>query len=291
MIEITRKFSEVIAIAKLEPKLKCVYVEGIDDVYLINNFCEKYHDDNIGVYGIESVDYSEVYSGLDVKYVNILKNNNKERVIYLAQVLETEITDSVRPIICVVDIDWDNLLGNLRKSQYLVYTDYNSMELYLFNKKVIEKFFQQGLRINGKIDYDTLMTSIADVTRKIFHIHCLMHEECKSILQNDKDFKYNKETSSCALDFDKYWQKTIMKCCVAGKANVLKKKYTDRILQKCDSRMEMRGQDFVCYLYLCVKRMKSNLCMNKNEFANVFWQYIDYDDLAKENLFKRIIAL
>ena len=156
MPEITRKFSEVIAIAKLEPKLKCVYVEGIDDVYLINNFCEKHHADSIGVYGIESVDYSEVYGGLDVEQVNILKKNNKERVVYLAQILETEITDGIRPIICVVDLDWDNVLENTRKCQYLVYTDYNSMELYLFNKKVIEKFLQQGLRIST-VDSDSLM--------------------------------------------------------------------------------------------------------------------------------------
>lgn len=290
MPEITRKFSEVIAIAKLEPKLKCVYVEGIDDVYLINNFCEKHHADSIGVYGIESVDYSEVYGGLDVEQVNILKKNNKERVVYLAQILETEITDGIRPIICVVDLDWDNVLENTRKCQYLVYTDYNSMELYLFNKKVIEKFLQQGLRIST-VDSDSLMKSIAEVTRQVFHIHCLMHEECKSILQNDKDFKYNKETSSCSLDFDKYWQKTISKCCAKGQESELKKKYNTRILQKFDSRMEMRGHDFVHYFYLCVKKMKSHLCMDENEFAHVFWQYIDLDDLAQEKLFKRIIAL
>ena len=84
---------------------------------------------------------------------------------------------------------------------------------------------------------------------------------------------------------------TISKCCAKGQESELKKKYNTRILQKFDSRMEMRGHDFVHYFYLCVKKMKSHLCMDENEFAHVFWQYIDLDDLAQEKLFKRIIAL
>ena len=83
-----------------------------------------------------------------------------------------------------------------------------------------------------------------------------------------------------------------MKNALVANSTELKSMYTARLSQECeDPRKEVRGHDFVYYLYYCAKKMKSKMSMNNEEFANMFWQFADFDSLKKEPLFERIFAL
>ena len=83
----------------------------------------------------------------------------------------------------------------------------------------------------------------------------------------------------------------MQKCRLTSDSKKLKSKYDEMKSVKCDVRMEIRGHDFIHYLYLCVKRIKTALHMDEDEFANVFWQYINLDTLAQEPLFQKISLL
>lgn len=285
-----RKVSEIIAMAKLEPSLKSIYVEGLSDYFVINNFLAYSKKEGVGVYLIDDIDFSEKYEGLTKEQISFYQKNNKERVILLSTSLGAEIQEPSVPIICLVDRDWDFLKGNVRKGNYLVYTDFNSMELYLFNIETVDRFLKQGHRIT-KAKTKVLIESLAEVCRQSFHVHCLTNDEFGAMVGNDKDFTFDKSSYTCSLNFDSFWTKTMMKCNLTAKSDELREIFSDKMAVECDVRLEIRGHDFIHYLYLCVKKIKSALHMDENEFANVFWQYLNMDTIAHEPLFQRVMAL
>lgn len=276
--------------AKLEPGLKSIYVEGLSDYFIITNFLAYHKKDGVGVYLIDDIDFSEKYSGLTKEQISFYQKNNKERVILLSMSLESELQELSVPILCIIDRDWDFVNGNVRKGKYLCYTDYNSMEMYLFNHETVDRFLKQGHRItNAKTE--ELLASLSEVCRQSFHIHCLTNIEFEAMVGNDKDFVFDKTTYTCYLNYDSFWIKTMMKCKLTAKSDGLKSVYLDRMAVQCDARMEIRGHDFVHYLYLCVKKIKTALHMDEHEFANVFWQYLNLDTIAREPLFQRVLYL
>ncbi len=290
MSEITRKYSEILAIAKLEPGLKHIFVEGLSDYYFINDFLTYHKISGIAVYEINMVDFSDEYVKMKDEEVVLYRNNNKERVILLAHLLESDLKGANISILCVVDVDWDAVVGNLRKGQYLSYTDYNSMDMYLFDNYVVEKYLQQGFHIKT-VHIVPLMDSLAVVGRQVFHVHGLLQEKNKTMVSNDKDFHFDKVTYTCSLDFDSYWNKTIQKSGLSSVDTMLRAKYDVRISNSCDPRSEIQGHDFVHYLFFCVKKIKPKLSMNEDVFANVFWQYANLDAMKQELLFQKIMAL
>lgn len=290
MSEYQRKVSEIIAMAELEPGLKGIYVEGLSDYYLISNFLKYHKKVDVGIYLIDDVDFSEDYVGLTKDQIELYQKSNKERVVLLSTDLEAKVHNKNLPIRCLVDRDWDFVTNNVRKGNYLLYTDYNSMELYLFDYEVVDRFLKQGHRII-KAKTKNLLDSLSKVCRQYFHIHCITNAEFETRVGNDKDFSFNKTTYTCTLNFDSFWQKTMMKCNLTTKSKELLLKYNERVSVKCDAREEIRGHDFVHYLYLCVKRIKDSLHMDEGEFANVFWQYINLDKLPQEPLFSKFLAL
>lgn len=290
MFDYSRKISEIIAMAKLEPSLKSIYVEGLSDYYVINNFLDYFKKRGIGVYLIDDIDFSEKYQGLTKEEVSFYQKSNKERVILLAMSLEDVIQEPNVQILCLVDRDWDFVTGNVRSGKFMVYTDFNSMELYLFNFETVDRFLKQGHRI-AKAKTGELMDSLSEVCRESFHIHCLANDEYESMVSNDKDFMFDKSSYTCTLNLDSFWTKTMMKCKMMDKSDELKSIFSNRMAVECDVRLEMRGHDFIHYLYLCVKKLKSALHMDENEFANVFWQYLNMDTIVNEPLFQRIMAM
>ena len=291
MTELKRKYSEIKAIAALYPELKSIYVEGVSDFYLINDFLAYHKIEDIKVYIIDDIDIDELYTGIDPNVVYNLRHSNKERVIFLAQSLEKDLHRVNLPILCIVDTDWDRVLNCVRTSKYLSYTDYNSMDMYLCSKETVSKYLHQGHRINTRIE-DQLLTSLLNICRQVFHVHCLLHERKMELLSNDKAFAFDRPSQSCSLDFDKYWLATLTKNNLTAFSEELKATYDSRFSQSPgDIKNEVRGHDFVHYLYLCVRKMKPKISMAEEEFANMFWKYADIEALKQEGLFEKIMAL
>ena len=290
MSDITRKYSEIVSIAKFEPGLKNVYVEGLSDRYFINTFLNYHKIRGVVVYDIDTVDFSELYKNMEEEEAARYRASNKERVVLLAKSLERDLNNAPLSTLCIVDVDWDNVLNEVRTGLYLAYTDYNSMDMYLFAREVIECYLKQGLRISS-VNVANLMDSLMVLCRQLFHVHCLMHENKKQIVDNTKDVSFDKTEQVCHLDFSEYWRKTLAKTGLTARSEELLALFNSRIIHQCDNRMEMRGHDFVCFLYFCAKKMKSNMKMDEDEFANMFWQFANNEALAHEPLFQRVMNL
>ena len=291
MSEQKRNYDEIKAIATLEPGLKNIYVEGMSDYFLINDYLNHLGKKDVKVFPIDDIDFEELYKRAEPEKVDELKKSNKERVVFLAQTLEQDLNGVQIPILCIVDIDWDKVLNRVRTGKYLSYTDYNSMDMYLCRKEIVAKYISQGHRLRTVLQ-DTLINSLLNVCRILFHIHCLMHERSLPMVENDKAFSFNKSTQVCSIDFDKYWNAVLMKNGLMRSSVELRTVFDSRMAQPCaDLRAEVQGHDFVYYLYLCVKKLKPKMSMDDEEFANMFWKYADLAALKQEDLFARIAAM
>ena len=278
--EYKRTLKEVLSIAYVEPTLKTIYVEGIDDKLFIDGFLERQ--------GVEDVYVGQIK---DIVFPDGFLNNNKEKVIYLARQLQDTIHGSI-PWLCIVDVDMDIVFGTKKSDlHYLSYTDYNSMELYLYNKNSIRKLFKNVCRITSELDWDSLLNSIGVVCRNIFFMHCVMYTVKKGMINFDKNISFNKIESKLNLASDDYWDKLIINNSLAQMKNDLRKQYEEYHDEPItDIRLEIRGQDLFHCLYYCAKQYKSST-IDEESFGHSFWLFVNHQDILNKNLFKRILAL
>ncbi len=284
MAEIIRKVSEVIAICSLEPELKNIFVEGLSDKLVIDNFLEDNSVSDCTVFEIGDIDFSDI--------PNAPSRNNKDKVIFLSQMIEKEIeTQASSHTLCIVDLDADWVLNKKRTSPYLSYTDYNSLELYLFKETYIARLLSNTFRIAKKIDIPDFMASIHKVCRQLFYIHCILEPYCGNMVDTKKDLSFEKNTFSCTLDIDSYWTKTMQTNKMTACASEKKQQFDSYCQNHVDDcRMEIKGHDFIHILYECVRKYK-HVDMSEEEMANTFWVYLNNAELCSEPLFSRILSL
>lgn len=292
MFDEKRKFEEVMALAELEPELRNIYVEGVTDKIFINDYLENQQVENIKTYFIDQIDFSLIYTQMNPTQVQQFEENNKERVIYLANELEKRFGKALSHTICVIDVDMDYVLNNVRTGSYIVYTDYNSMELYLWSFNAISRFLVIGHHVTKPVNISSFLNSLQAVCRQVFFIRCILFQHGGSIIENDKEFSFDKQTFTCKLDINKYWEKVIQKNGLSLESQKLRKIFDDSYNNSTlDPKKEMRGHDFVHYLYLCIKSYKKSLRMSEEEFANLLWGFADYSELSQKSLFQKVIAL
>lgn len=292
MNDYKRSFDEAVAIAKLEPGLKNIYVEGVSDRFLIKNFFDYHKICDVTVFNIDSIDFSEYYDKIGQELAYPYRSSNKQRVVLLAHTIEKETHDNENRTLCIIDVDWDYVLNKVYTGRYLSYTDYNSMEMYLFDRDIVKKYLQEGHRI-ADVKEKNLLNSLSVLCRQVFHIHCLLHERGKQMLDNDKSFSFDKKTQTCSIDLDTYFDAVLNKNnLMANKADI-KREFSERMAKPFDDvRNEIRGHDFVYYLFLCAKKMKTKkMDMNSDEFANLFWRFANYEKMVEEPVFRKILSL
>ena len=160
-----RKLDELVARYELEPSLHDVYVEGLTDKCIIQGFLEKSNLDtkNVAVYEIDTIDIPT-----DQLFALGLNDSNRSRVIFLAFQLQRLVETSLPHVVCIADRDFDDLIGSSSiESELLLFTDYTSIEMYLFDSNIIEKFLRLAL---GKDDLEAvnILTNISPILEEMF---------------------------------------------------------------------------------------------------------------------------
>lgn len=293
MEEITRTFDEVLARYEYEPGLKDLFVEGLSDKYLIEDFLTANEVYDISVFEIDSVDFEEVYKGMEQAEAKTLKDNNKNRVSYLSQAIDRQYGEKELKVLFVIDVDEDYTFGIDLRNSVTAYTDYNSMDMYLFSENTIGDFLKKALRIRRQYNVVEIMNSLAKVCRQLYFVNFLRlkHSPEAPRLDNDRDFHSNK-SFELILDFDSYWNKSLQKFNLFGMKDALKAEFDELYAKdRLDVRLEMKGHDFVKCFYLALSKAGKKPDMSQDIFANVLWQYVDKKNLAQQSLFQRILAL
>lgn len=284
-----RTIDEVISICKLEPSTKNIYVEGLSDKLVIDNFLRKQKINDIRVFDIDCIDFSEVFAKLPHSELNILKDSNKEKVAFLSLKVENEVENC--HLLGIIDRDLDFVNNHVKSGKYLSYTDYNSMEMYLFSYDNIDALLKNSFRITTNVNVDNFMKSIGYVCRVLFYIRAYLESSNGSIVDFKKNLSYDRTDNTCSLDIEKYINKIAQANRMVCSFDGLYKEIQEKLAKSVDDiRLEIKGHDFIKVLYFSICKHKK-VSMDESELANTFWVYLDDRVLANEPLFQRICNL
>ena len=283
-----RKISELVARYQLEPSLIDIYVEGEFDKRVLTWFIgESGEKRNIQIITSDTIDVSEEL----LKKYSLNLNSSRSKIIALAKELCTNVPNA--KILCVVDKDYDGYFQHPDyKEPNLVFTDYNSLDLYWLTKKIWKKIMLLSFGYSEKessVVFSHLVSILQDVflmrlTNESLKLGLTLDGFCKPKYINLDTFEFN---------INSFLNSVLT---TAGKAP-----YYDTFLEKMeffknkfssDTGNNIRGHDFFALLYYYLKKKKQHIKIgDANSFQVVFMGCIELQDLMCTVLFRRISEL
>jgi len=288
-----RKLDELVARYVLEPSLHDVYVEGLTDKSIIQWFLDESNLDtkNCTVYEIDTVDIPTAQL-----FALGLNDSNRSRVIFLAFQLQRLFETSLPHVVCIADRDFDDLIGSSSiESELLLFTDYTSIEMYLFDSNIIEKFLRLALHRDDLASVN-ILENISPILEEMF----LLRAANQSLSYGMKWLEPNalrrcfKRRKGGQIEFDsndfveKYLNKnnrTSEKSAFLDKVKELRNKNISEI------RNKIRGHDFIdifCwYIEPYLPKNKKGFSEPEIVLGNLLC-CLDVDYLMQEKLFQEL---
>lgn len=253
-LDIKRRLDEISVRYKLEPSLKDVYVEGTTEISILRWFFDEMDKKEVYIYPIDLIEIPDSA----FEEAGLSKHSNHNRVIVLAEQLSRKFNQRRLNVKCVADADCDRYLGRCRSNYILEYTDYTSMEMYFFNKPLIQKFLQ--LVLGGfPMSADRVIRSLKNVLQRLFLIH--LANEQLGWNMTWVDFRRYISWSNRGIKFDepRFLRSYLMRNRQVMNLQEFKEVVThfeDRL--HSDTRHNIRGHDFTYLFFLMVKRYKGH---------------------------------
>lgn len=164
-----RQIPELVAMYELEPEIRDVYVEGTFDRALVEWLLYEAEAKKVVVREIDSIDIPpDLIEGYG------FAKNSRGRVMTLARELESDLEEESRSATCLIDTDFDLVLGNSHGLRLLLSTDYCSMELYFFDVRTLAKFLTLVVQRFPK-RADTVLSEIREALKDLFAIRLALH--------------------------------------------------------------------------------------------------------------------
>jgi hypothetical protein len=247
--EIKWQVDELIARYDLEPSLKDIFVEGLFDNEILSRSSEKQTLLDYAFYEIDSVEISKA-----MLEKHGLTYGNKQKLQVLARELSG--LSSKCGYRCVVDRDLDHWFDPLETTPRLTWTPYCSIELFFWNDEFLRDILETAAQV--KIDnWELFRQSLTEVLLLLFimrvadrdlgwKMNWISFDRCLSVKGN-----YVK------LDIDDYINRLLL-----ANARGKDKADFDACLvkwqreKKSDSRLQVRGHDFVEILAWSVIKFK-----------------------------------
>ena len=203
MVDIPRRtVDELLARYTLEPNLRDVYVEGDLDRRILEWFFSKIKAIDVKVYEINSVEIpSDIVPALRGA------TGNKGRLIALCNVLEREIIEDLN-IICLIDLDFDEILNRVFDCKYILSTDYPGIEIYLFNHNILEKFF---LMVFGKGGNTTerFLEDVVPILQSLYVVRVTKEVLAPSMVWVDHSRCLRVDGGRLLFDWEEYVRRTL----------------------------------------------------------------------------------
>ncbi len=285
-VEMRWSLSELLRSYTLEPHLQDVFVEGECDVPIVRWFLDQHGCKDVRVICINRINVptQEVIS-------RKLNDGNKGRVVALAMILANRFPRMSRPVVCIADSDTDIYLGKLYDCQYLLLTDHTSMEMYLFDETLLDKYLTLYLR-HTSMTGRSLLTNIVDALEDLFLYRLSNDVLGLSIKQVSFDKSCRIQHGKVVFDRSDYldrWltahRRTACRNQVETAIEELRKKrHTDR-------RDQIHGHDFVSLLawYLKSQRFKHTEHCGGDSVTRELSLCLDSVDLARQPMFSSLL--
>lgn len=282
-----RKISELITLYTLEPELNDIYVEGPSDKCLLNRFLNN-NNGIVNIIEINDIDFSELYKNLPN-----LKSNCKNKIIELSNQLESNFSNSLSQVMCIVDRDFDDFLSRIIINSYLHYTDFSSIELYFFNQNSFNIFFKDILH-GFPFNSEHIIAQLKPVLNDIFNVKlALLNVFGCDFETNDYDFKkliiIDKTNGTISFDPKDYIYRFLNTKKLMSFKNSVEEhffKLTESSTPTLD--LKVRGHDFIYLFYTYIDKIKNHIKINLDTIERVVFICIDLNCIAETNLFQTI---
>jgi hypothetical protein len=263
--EIRCTLDEIKALYFLEPSLKDIYVEGSDDAHILKWFFKQKNRRDVHVYSVDLIEIPDAV----LERANLCPHSARNKVLLLAQELGSHFNDPQLKVKCVVDADYDRYLDRCRESYVLEYTDYTSMEMYLFNESLIDKFLTLALR-GFRFSASALMHQLSGIVERLFLVR-LTNERLGWRMTWPCSTRFGGRYLSWSPDgvhFDEecFITNYLMSNARRGDMGEFKAVMDELAgIFDPDPRHNMRGHDFTLVFFLVVRKFKSH----RAEFKDV----------------------
>lgn len=284
----TRQITELVVKYKLHSNLKDLFVEGEKDIKFFQ-LVFKYFKLKINTYKISTVDVHQNIAD-NLKLNLKLYHSCRNKVITLAHALNASLEEkSTNQCRCVVDKDYDFFLNKLFSCPILLYTDYNCIEMYVFDELAISKFILALPKF--PVTAQELMLKFEQVL-PIFYLFRLTNESLKLGLQW-KNFIDNCEYKKCEIIFD---FKTFLSKFFNN--NSINKSNQQKFLQEfeknkkkltTDIRNQIHKDDFKKLFIKYIRKCGRITDFNKNSELFPLMSCVEINEIKKEGLFIELI--
>ena len=157
-----RTIEDLIARYQLEPHLRDLFVEGPSDQAIYDWYLK-----NIGCPGITIFDIDSIDIDSDILQSYSLPIGSRSRVIALALLLGDSLDPRGPCVRCIADSDFDFVLGPRVQTAHLLYTDYTSVDMYLYTVHTLDKVLSLSFPI-PEANIQPLITSMTRVLQEVF---------------------------------------------------------------------------------------------------------------------------
>jgi hypothetical protein len=293
--ELERSLDELITRYDLEPELCCdIYVEGNTDKHLIEWFLEKEGYQYFAIYEINTV-----YVPKQKLCVMELDNNNRSRVIALALEMQNQLSVTPLHLTCIADKDFDELFKRHDECECLLFTDYSSIEMYLFKETVINKFLHLVVRLS-KIQARDIINNLSPILEELFLIRAT-NEALKWGMEwlpfdTKNCIKLNQDKINIEFKGTVFIEKYLSKNSKLSQKSVFMNKLEELKLQSdslTEKRLKIRGHDFIDVLHwYIIKRFtaKKKAFSHKDTIGTSLLGCIEVTDLKSEKLFRHLLT-
>ena len=283
-----RTIAELVARYQLEPSLQDLFAEGLLDCRIYNWYLNQIGSKSVSVFEIDSIDIP-----FDVLNSHGLSAGNRARVIALALELDSTFPHVLQSVRCIADSDFDFIFGYRTEANHLLYTDYSSVDLYMFEDYLLKKALWLGFRV-PESETASLAGSLSSILQELFIIRAANQ-------QLDLGMKLVSFTRCCRIEglsiifdrseyIDRCMDSNSMRAYSAefGKAcDELQAVYLD------DHRQRIHGDDFFELIgwYLKERWGWRGYRSDERSIMQSLIAALDERSLSNENLFAQLNAL
>ncbi|WP_373526159.1 hypothetical protein [Nostoc sp.] len=289
--EIRRTLDELVTRYELEPELCDIYVEGKTDKLLIEWFLDQKEHQGFAVYEIDTVEIPA-----QLLFELGLKDNIRSRVIALALYIQDKLSENTLYLICIADKDFDRLFGKEYQCDLLLFTDYSCLEMYIFNKVVLDKYLRLGLRLSQP-EAGEILNQVSKVLEDLFLIRAT-NEALELNMTWLKKFgdccKLNKNNNQIQFDLKTFITKYLNSNGNRSQESRFITKLEElRAKELIEIRYKIHGHDFtelLCWYIRPYLREEIRNSYNSEILAGSLLGCIDAEKLAQEGLFQNLLA-
>ncbi len=283
--ELKRHVNELIALCRLEPSEKFLFVEGPSDRRLLRWFFHATNRSAIHVSEINVVRFERD----DLEQLNLDRRSNKEKVIGLMTILAKSDKAKRNSVYGLVDLDTEGFLGLKSKEPALLRTDFTSIELYFFDAVPIEKFFE--LVLHGfPIEPTELLNQMAPVLEMAFYARLANEQFGLRCDWLDISRCCKIEGNRVRFDAASWVKRYLQKCSQYDCLNRFKTKMKEfERRRNADPRLQMHGHDFMNLLGWMITKLKNRFglfrdpeCLARALIACVELEFIEAYPLFAE---------